>query len=68
MLKKRALFTVPISIVLIAVIVTSFFLLNLKPDTSNISEAQTLSEYSKPAVVRIIDYAIVEWQFNDYYE
>jgi serine protease Do len=44
MLKKRALFTIPISILLIAVIVTSFFLLNIKPDTSNISQAQKLSD------------------------
>ncbi|WP_245671454.1 S1C family serine protease [Pseudobacillus wudalianchiensis] len=66
-LKKRALFTVPISILLIAVIVTSFFLLSLKPNATGISQAQKLSEYSKPAVVRIIDYAVVEWQFNDYY-
>lgn len=66
-MKKRALFTVPVSILLIAVIVTSFFLLSLKPDSGNISQAQKLSEYSKPAVVRIIDYAVVEWQFNDYY-
>lgn len=65
LLKKRALFTVPISILLIAVIVTSFFLVQLKPNTTHISQAQKLSEYSKPAVVRIIDYAIVEWQFND---
>jgi len=65
-LKKRALFTVPISILLIAMIVTSFFLLSIKPDTSNIKQAEKLSEYSKPAVVRIIDYSIVEWQFNDY--
>ncbi|KMY55287.1 serine protease [Bacillus sp. FJAT-27231] len=66
-MKKRALFTVPISILLIAVIVTSFFLLSLKPNATGISQAQKLSEYSKPAVVRIIDYAVVEWQFNDYY-
>jgi len=67
MMKKRAFITVPISILLIAVIVTSFFLLNIKPDTSKISQAQKLSEYSKPAVVRIIDYAIVDWQFYDFY-
>ncbi|WP_191991814.1 S1C family serine protease [Bacillus aerolatus] len=67
MLKKKALFTVPFSILLIAVIVTSFFLLNIRPDTSNVSQAQKLSEYSKPAVVRVIDYAVVEWQFNDYF-
>ena len=67
MMKKKALFTVPISILLIAVIVTSFVLLSIKPDTSHISKAQKLSEYSKPAVVRIVDYSIVEWQFNDYF-
>ncbi|MFK2825314.1 trypsin-like peptidase domain-containing protein [Bacillus sp. B190/17] len=66
-LKKRALFTVPISILLIAVMVASVFLLNIKPDTSHVSQARKLSEYSKPAVVRIVDYAIVEWQFNAYF-
>lgn len=65
-LKKRAFFTIPISLVLIAVIVTSFFLINIQPETGKISRAQKLAEYSKPAVVRIVDYAIVEWQFTDY--
>lgn len=64
-MKKRALFTVPISILLIAVIVTSFFLTNIKPDTSHISRAKKLAEYSKPAVVRVYDYAIVQWEFYD---
>ncbi|NMD68766.1 trypsin-like serine protease [Bacillus sp. DNRA2] len=66
-MKKRALFTVPISILLIAVIVTSFFLMNIKPDTSHISRAKKLAEYSKPAVVRVYDYAIVQWEFYDYF-
>lgn len=66
-LKKRALFTVPLSLLLIAAIVASFFLINTKPNISHISQAQKLSEFSKPAVVRIVDYAIVEWQFNDYF-
>lgn len=39
--------------------------MNIKPSTTQISLAQKLSEYSKPAVVRIVDYTIVEWQFND---
>ncbi len=63
---KRALFTIPLSLLLIAVIVTSFVLINIKPAAGKISKAQKLAEYSKPAVVRIIDYAVVQWQFNDY--
>lgn len=64
-MKKRALFTIPLSLILIAVIVTSFFLINIKPATGNIAQAQKLAEYTKPAVVRILDYAVVEWQFNN---
>jgi serine protease Do len=64
-LKKRALFTIPISLLLIAVIVTSFFLINIKPAAGNVAQAQKLAEYTKPAVVRILDYAVVEWQFNN---
>ncbi|MDQ1144279.1 serine protease Do [Bacillus sp. SORGH_AS 510] len=62
---KRALFTIPLSLLLIAVIVTSFVLINIKPATGNIAQAQKLAEYTKPAVVRILDYAVVEWQFNN---
>nr|WP_263324777.1 S1C family serine protease [Neobacillus sp. Marseille-Q6967] len=62
---KRALLTVPLSLILIGVIVTSFFLMGIKPDTSKISQAQKLAEYTKPAVVRIVDYAVVGWQFNN---
>lgn len=64
-MKKRAFFTIPISLLLITVIVASFFLINIKPATENIDQAQKLAEYTKPAVVRIVDYAVVEWQFND---
>lgn len=66
-LKKRAIFTVPISILLIAVIAVSLFLLNIKPDTSKVSQAQKLSEYSKPAVVRIVEYAVIDWNFYDFF-
>lgn len=62
---KRALFTIPLSLLLIAVIVTSFVLINIKPATGNIAQAQKLAEYTKPAVVRILDYAVVGWQFNN---
>ncbi|WML46827.1 serine protease [Neobacillus sp. PS3-34] len=39
--------------------------MNIKPNTSKVSQAQKLAEYTKPGVVRILNYAIVEWQFND---
>jgi serine protease Do len=65
-LKKRALFTIPLSLLLIAAIVASFFFINIKPATGDVKQAQRLNEYTKPAVVRIIDYALVQWQFNDY--
>ncbi|MFJ7724881.1 S1C family serine protease [Neobacillus sp. NPDC097160] len=64
-MKKRALFTIPFSLLLIAVIVASFFLINIKPAEGKIAQAQKLAEYTKPAVVRIVDYAIVQWQFNN---
>ncbi|WP_066321158.1 trypsin-like peptidase domain-containing protein [Bacillus sp. FJAT-29814] len=65
-MKKRALFTIPLSLLLIAAIVASFFLINIKPATGDVKQAQRLNEYTKPAVVRIIDYAVVKWQFLDY--
>jgi serine protease Do len=64
-LKKRALFTIPISLLLIAVIIASFFLINIKPAEGKIAQAQKLAEFTKPAVVRIVDYAVVSWQFNN---
>lgn len=66
-LNKRALFTIPLSLLLIAMIITSFFLLNIKPAASGVSKAQKLAEYTKPGVVRIVNYAIIDWQFNDYH-
>ncbi|MEH7116976.1 S1C family serine protease [Neobacillus vireti] len=64
-MKKRALFTIPISLLLIAVIIASFFLINIKPAEGKIAQAQKLAEFTKPAVVRIVDYAVVSWQFNN---
>lgn len=66
-MKKRALFTVPISILLIAVIVTSFLLTSIKPDTSQIDQAKKLAETSKPAVVRVYNYGVVQWEFYDFF-
>jgi len=64
-LKKRAFFTIPLSILLIAVIIASFFLLNIQPAEGKIARAQKLAEFTKPAVVRVVDYAVVSWQFNN---
>lgn len=64
-MKKRALFTIPLSLLLIAMIAGSFVLMNLKPEAGKVSQAQRLAEFSKPAVVRIVDYAVVGWQFNN---
>ncbi|MEH7096620.1 S1C family serine protease [Neobacillus vireti] len=64
-MKKRAFFTIPISILLIAVIIASFFLLNIQPAEGKIARAQKLAEFTKPAVVRVVDYAVVTWQFTN---
>ena len=53
---------------LIVIIVASFVLIGLKPETGNISKAQRLAEYTKPAVVRIVDYSVVGWKFNNPYD
>lgn len=63
-MKKKALFTIPISLLLIAAMVASFLLMNIKPDTTKIQQDQKLSDYTKPAVVRIVNYAYVGWEFN----
>jgi len=63
---KKAYVTTPIIILLIAAIITSMVLINAKPDTSGINPAQKLAEFSKPSVVRVLDYAFVDWTFSNY--
>ncbi|QKE72931.1 serine protease [Arthrobacter citreus] len=63
-MKKKALFSIPISLLLIAMIVTSFFLIHMKPNTKNVSQAHKLAVYTKSSVVRILDYATVKWSFD----
>lgn len=65
-MKKKAFFTIPISLLLIAMIVTTFFLIQIKPTTKNVSQSQKLAEYTKSSVVRILDYAIVKWTVEPY--
>ncbi|MFC7370988.1 trypsin-like peptidase domain-containing protein [Fictibacillus iocasae] len=63
-MKKRAVWTIPVSVLLAAAIAVSLFLLNIQPEPTGVSRAQKLAELSKPGVVRILDYSIVDWQFT----
>jgi S1-C subfamily serine protease len=65
---KKALITVPIIVILIAAVCTSFLLMNKKPVTSHINAAQKIAAYSKPAVVRIVNYAVIKWTFKNSYD
>lgn len=60
-MKKKAFVTIPLCIVLAILIATSFVLISTKPSTPYILKPQQLAETTKPAVVRIVDYAIVKW-------
>lgn len=62
-MKKRAFITVPVVVILLGAIITGIFLTRIKPDTSQVSQAQKIAEYSKPAVVRILNYYTVEWDY-----
>lgn len=64
---KKAFITIPVILVLLTYTIASIFLIKTKPDTSKIDTAQKVAEYVKPAVVRVVDYAVVKWNFtNDY--
>lgn len=65
---KRKFITIPIVLLLSVSIIVTTVLLRIKPDTSNITVAQRVATFSKPAVVRIFNYAIVKWRFNNYYD
>lgn len=62
-MKKRIFITVPVVVILLAGIITGVLLTRVKPDTSQVSQAQKIAEYSKPAVVRILNYYTVEWDY-----
>lgn len=65
---KKSFITIPIIVVLVVAMIFSVLLMNRKPDTSHVSTAQKIAEYSKPAVVRVYDYAIVKWKFYNNYD
>lgn len=60
-MKKKAFVTIPFCIVLAILIATSFVLTSTKPSAPNVLKPQQLADTTKPAVVRIVDYAIVKW-------
>lgn len=62
---KKRFITIPIAVVIVVCMITTSVLLRIKPDTSHISSAHKIAEYTKPAVVRILNYAIVTWTFHD---
>ncbi|WP_167555275.1 S1C family serine protease [Gottfriedia acidiceleris] len=60
-MKKKAFVTIPFCIVLAILIATSLVLISTKPAAPSVLKPQRLAETTKPAVVRIVDYAIVKW-------
>lgn len=67
-MKKKVVVSVPIILLLTVSIIVSFVLMNKKIDTSSVNNAQKLATYSKPAVVRVLNYAVVTWKFTNYYD
>ncbi|WP_176545161.1 S1C family serine protease [Bacillus sp. AFS041924] len=60
-MNKKAFVTIPFCIVLAILIATSIVLTSFKPSAPDILKPQQLAATTKPAVVRIVDYAIVKW-------
>ncbi|MFX3622747.1 MAG: S1C family serine protease [Ectobacillus sp.] len=64
-MKKRALVTIPVILILTASVIASFFLTNEDFDKSRATPAQRIAAYTKPSVVRILDEAIVQWDYSN---
>lgn len=64
-MKKRLFITVPAIVILLASIVASIFLISIKPDTSHISTAKKVADYTDPAVVYLVDMVSVEWVYYE---
>lgn len=69
---KRKVISISVIIAFVMYIATSLYLINQKPDISKVPKAQQISEYTKPAVVRIYSGAVVKWNYrpisSDYYD
>lgn len=63
-MEKKKVLASSIIVVFIAFIISSMLLVSKKPDISKISKAQQIAEYTKPAVVRIVNAAIVKWRYT----
>lgn len=61
---KRAWISLPLILVLLVGIAGSFFLMNTKVDFSKVDPGKRIGAYTKPAVVRVLDYAIVTWDYS----
>lgn len=63
-MNKKRIISISVIIVFVVYIATSLFLINKKPDISKVSKAQQISEYTKPAVVRIYSGVAVKWNYR----
>lgn len=61
---KRAWISLPLILVLLAGIAASFFLMNTKIDASKVDTGKRIGAYTKPAVVRVLDYVVVSWDYS----
>lgn len=67
-MKRKKILPLSIIIVFVVYIGASLFIVNKKPDISKIPKAQQISEYSKPAVVRIVSGALIQWTYAPDYD
>lgn len=67
-MKKKKVLSISLIIVFISYITASLMIVNKKPDISKISKAQQIAEYSKPAVVRIVSGAMIQWKYTSDYD
>lgn len=67
-MKKSAFIAIPITVLLAASMITTLILMRVKPNSSHVNQAQKIAAYSKPAVVRVFNYSIVQWKFNNNYD
>lgn len=61
---KRRILSIVLIVILLAGIVATVLLMNIKPVASNVNAAQRIGAYSKPAVVRVVDAAYVKWNYS----
>lgn len=55
-----------IVVIFMTFIIATQYLIRIKPNTSNISNAQKISEFTKPSVVRVVEGYDIKWRYNAY--